>query len=141
MNLTGSVQQVAQVMIVFVGVFLVQNGTVSMGALIAALYLVWERFGLPAEFLKAWPGIMLFGGMAMVSNVKLPKLKPRRNKAFNLFQIANIAAVYILVPLRLFPEYMLVLLVAYLGVGSAYMLLNPLQLDDDELEPGEGDAA
>lgn len=115
--------------------------TTFMGALVAALFLVWDRYGLAEEYMKAWPGIMLFGGMAMVSNVKLPKLKPRKNKAINLFQIANIAAVYILVPLRLFPEYMLLLLAVYLGVGATYMLLNPPDLGEEDDASGEGDPA
>ncbi len=114
--------------------------TTFLGALVAALYLVWDVHGLPEAYLKGFPGLMLFGGMAMVSNVKLPKLKPRKSKAFNLFQIANIGAVYILVPLRLFPEYMLGLLAAYLIVGVGYFLLYPPDLGEAEPEADAGEA-
>ncbi|WP_425073389.1 type I secretion system permease/ATPase [Sagittula sp. S175] len=49
LNLTGSVQQVAQVLIIFVGVFLVRDGTVSMGALIASVILTGRTLGPLAQ--------------------------------------------------------------------------------------------
>lgn len=49
LNLTGFVQQSAQVLIVFFGVFLIREGVVSMGALIACVILTGRTLGPLAQ--------------------------------------------------------------------------------------------
>lgn len=99
--------------------------TTLCGAFVAASYLVWDNHDLDPKMLKSMSGLLLFLGFAMVSNVRLPKLKPRKNKAFNLFQAANIVAVYVLVALRMVPEYMFALILLYVVVGISWAFLNP----------------
>ena len=69
--------------------------------------------------------VLAVGAVAMVSTVRLPKLKARKNKAMNAFQIANVVVAYIAAPFRVFPEYMLGLALVYLVGGIGYCLLHP----------------
>ncbi len=76
-----------------------------------------------------YPGILVVCGVAMVSNIRLPKLKPRKNKLFNLFQAVNIIAVYGCAAARILPEYMLGLVLVYVAVGCTWAFLNPPEVD------------
>lgn len=105
--------------------------TTLCGAIIAATFLVWSKYELPEAWLKAYPGLLVVAGFAMVSNVKLPKLKPRKNKLFNAFQAANIGAAYILTALMMVPEYLGGLVLLYLVVGVGYFLLFPPTIDEE----------
>lgn len=99
--------------------------TTLCGAFVAASFLVWSKYDLPITYLKAYPGLLVFAGIAMVSNVKLPKLKPRKNKLFNLFQAINIVAAYACTAMMIFPEYLGGLVVIYLVFGLSYYILFP----------------
>jgi CDP-diacylglycerol--serine O-phosphatidyltransferase len=102
--------------------------TTICGAFVASAYLVWDIHNLDMALLKSFSGLLLFSGFAMLSNVKLPKLKPRKNKAFNLFQAFNIAAVYVLVAMRLLPEYMFALILLYVFIGTSWAFLHPNEI-------------
>ena len=99
--------------------------TTLVGALVAGFYLTWESQQLPQAALVALPFGMLVAGLSMLSSVKLPKLKLRKNKLVNLFQFANVVAAYVLAPLRLFPEYLFGLAVVYVSVGITWCLVVP----------------
>ena len=99
--------------------------TTFCGAVLALAYLTWDKYGLDAQLLHAAPVLIVAAGFAMVSNIRLPKLKGRGNKLLHWFQIANIVAVYLLAPFKLMPEYMLFLCVLYLSVGGVWAALNP----------------
>lgn len=105
--------------------------TTLCGAIVAALFLVWSKYELSESLLKAYPGLLLAAGFAMVSNIKLPKLKPRKNKLLNLFQAANIGAAYVLTALMMVPEYLGGLVALYLIVGVGYFLVYPPSIDDE----------
>jgi hypothetical protein len=60
----------------------------------------------------------------MVSRIPVPKVVTRRNLAFNLFQLANVAAVYACGILRIAPEYLLGLTWFYLVVGITFGLIK-----------------
>jgi len=64
--------------------------------------------------------------------VRLPKLKLRKNKAFNAFQIVNVGAAYVLAPLRLWPEVLFLQGVSYVVVGVTFCLLHPPGVSDDD---------
>jgi len=99
--------------------------TTFCGAVLALAYLTWDKYGLDPVMLQAAPVLLVAAGFAMVSNLRLPKLKGRGNKLVHWFQIANIAAVYVLAPFRLLPEYMLFLCLLYITVGGVWAALNP----------------
>ncbi|MCB9529197.1 MAG: CDP-alcohol phosphatidyltransferase family protein [Myxococcales bacterium] len=99
--------------------------TTFCGAVLALSYLTWDRYGLDPSLLTAAPVVLIAAGLAMVSNIRLPKLKGRKNKAIQWFQIANIAAVYAMAPFKLFPEYMLFLCVLYIVVGGTWAAFHP----------------
>jgi len=96
-----------------------------MGALVGSSFLTAMKYGLPESFFSYFPYLLAVGGFAMVSTLRLPKLKARKNKAMNAFQIANVLAAYVAAPFRVFPEYMLGLALVYLVGGVVYCLLNP----------------
>jgi CDP-diacylglycerol--serine O-phosphatidyltransferase len=91
--------------------------TTLVGALISSAWLTALAYGF-VEQLNAWLpiGLLVFGGL-MVSNVRIPKFSLRWSKPVNAFQIVNMGLVYLLVPLRLYPEYLLFL-------GSFYLLFG-----------------
>lgn len=104
--------------------------TTLIGALMATGYLTWAEYGLSESLLTPWPAYLVVAGLAMVSNVKLPKLKMRqRNVPFHLpvnaFQIGNIAAAYVLGFMKLAPGYLLFLVLLYLSVGVTWCLFHP----------------
>lgn len=104
--------------------------TTLCGAIIAALYLTGESQGLGDRWLAPFPFYLLVAAVLMVSNVRLPKLKPRRSKLLNAFQFGNVAAAYVLAPLRLAPEYLLALALIYLVVGVTWCLFHPPPEDE-----------
>ena len=106
------------------GVFFGIPGT-FMGALVASAFLTAQKYALPVSVLGYLPFVLVVGAIGMVSTVRLPKLKARKNKALNAFQFANVAAAYVAAPMRLFPEYMLCLALVYLVGGVGYCLVHP----------------
>ncbi len=95
------------------------------GAVVAAGYLTAHKYGLPEPFYGYAPILLVVAALAMVSSLRLPKLKARKNLALNLFQFGNVAAAYVAGPLRLFPEYLLGLALTYLFCGVGWCLLHP----------------
>lgn len=70
---------------------------------------------------------LIVAAFLMVSRFVLPKLKPRQNKLINLFQFVNIGLVYLMSPFQLYPEYLFVLCLIYLTVGSAAGLIYGIE--------------
>jgi CDP-diacylglycerol--serine O-phosphatidyltransferase len=118
--------------------------TTLMGALAASFYLTWESQGLPMGALTAFPAIYLVvASFLMVSSIKLPKLKLRKNMALNVFQVVNVVAAYIIAPLKLWPEVLFAQAVTYVVVGVVWCLIFPPQIEAEApATTGEtGDAA
>ncbi len=105
-----------------------------MGAVLAAGYLSFIHQGLDDSLLAYSPAALAIGAALMVSNLKLPKLKVRKNQALNVFQLGNVLAAYILGPLRLFPEYLFGLACSYLVVGVVVGMVMPPAKEPDEGE-------
>lgn len=99
--------------------------TTFCGAVLALSYLTWDRYSADPSWLAAAPFVLLVFAVAMVSSIRLPKLKGRKNKFLQWFQIVNVAAVYAIAPFQLFPEYMLSLCVLYIVVGGTWAAFNP----------------
>lgn len=111
--------------------------TTLMGALSASFYLTWESQHLPDGALLAYPVYLVVASFLMVSSVKLPKLKLRKNLALNVFQIGNVALAYVIAPLRLWPEVLLAQAVVYVTVGVVWCLIYPPTLGG----PPDGETA
>lgn len=103
--------------------------TTFCGALVASGFLVWQQNALSFRLLQSMPVVLLVCGAAMVSNIKLPKVKPRENKLVNLLQIGNIVAIYVLATARMAPEYLFGASLAYLLIGTTWAALHPPNLD------------
>ena len=80
------------------------------------------------------PFLLLILAVAMVSNVKLPKLKVRKNMALNLFQGSCVLFAYIAAPFQLFPEILFVQALFYLTVGVIWYALKPPVLEHEAEE-------
>lgn len=98
--------------------------TTLIGALLASSYLVAAGHGLLDVWMEWAPVVWIVSAIAMVSNIRLPKLKARKNTLVNVFQGANVLAIYVITPFQLYPEYHLGLCVFYLVVGILSERLN-----------------
>ncbi|MGK0359048.1 MAG: CDP-diacylglycerol--serine O-phosphatidyltransferase [Bradymonadia bacterium] len=108
------------------------------GAFLASAFLTWDKyFSAHPDFLRVLPAALIVCGVALVSNIKLPKLKPRKKVIFNIFQVVNIVAVYACTAMMLLPEYMLGLLILYVAIGGVWALLNPPDLSAYDTEDGD----
>lgn len=120
--------------------FLGVPGTL-MGAVLAAGFLTSAKYGVDDALIGYLPALLVIGAALMVSSLRIPKLKLRKSKAFNAFQMVNVAAGYVLGPLMLFPEYLFGLAFSYLVGGLAVgwrMPLDEPSSDDDAIdEPAE----
>ncbi|MEM1030695.1 MAG: CDP-alcohol phosphatidyltransferase family protein [Myxococcota bacterium] len=96
-----------------------------VGAVVASGYLTWEAYALDPALLDYSPAYLLIFAALMLSSVRLPKLRARRNRFLNALQFGNVAAAYVFGPLMIFPQYLFGLGVAYLSVGIASGLLSP----------------
>ena len=107
--------------------------TTFMGAVFSAWYLTWEKYNLSEELMAVIPFLFFIAAIAMVSSVKLPKVKPRKNLALNVFQAVNILAAYILAPLQLHPQILFIQGLFYVLVGLIWYAVNP-PLDEERDE-------
>lgn len=96
-----------------------------LGSIIGSAFLTWEKYSGSEGLLKLGPAVLIVGALLMVSTVRLPKVKTRKNKVLNAFQLGNLAAAYIFAPLMLFPEYLLFISLLYSIVGAAWCFLHP----------------
>ncbi|MAD60592.1 MAG: hypothetical protein CMH49_03620 [Myxococcales bacterium] len=109
--------------------------TTLCGATLSTFYLSTEIYapklfahGQMKESIQLSLITLLMGAaLLMVSRFVLPKLKPRKNKAINIFQFVNVGLVYLMSPFRLYPEYLLILCLLYLSVGSVSGFIHGVQ--------------
>lgn len=92
--------------------------TTFAALLLASLFLTVRDLGLGEAgsrfVVAAMPGIAVL----MVARQRIPKLKPRRSRAFNLFQVGTALAVLALSVLQVLPEVALAVGVGYLVIGA-----------------------
>ncbi len=84
---------------------------------------VW-KYDLPHACIAAYPIVLVVLGLWMVSNIPLPKVGKTSSTPFNVFLAVNAVAIYILIPLQLYPEYLLALALiwAFVGTGLAWFV-------------------
>ena len=112
--------------------------TTLSGATLSTLYLSAEIYGGEALATKTMSAdtqigllilLSIFAAL-MISPFVLPKLKPRKNLAINLFQFVNVGLAYVLSPFRLFPEYLFILCLIYIVVGFSAGAIHGVKIED-----------
>ena len=126
------------------GRFFVGIPSTAAGGMLALMYLTWERAGLGESALIAFPAIMVAFAVAMVSRVRLPKLRRQDSQIFNLIIGMSVLAAYTLAPLRLLPELLLAMTVT--NIVSAIIWAATVSTEEEEAdtpavatEGGDGD--
>lgn len=94
--------------------------TTLAGAGAASLLVVVTRHDLVAEVVPYVPPLLVLFGLLMVSPFYLPKIGRRKSPIVNCFTVFNAVAVPVLILLRELPEYLLFLVLLYIGVGLAW---------------------
>ena len=101
------------------GAFL-SAGFLSSQNLLGSNSLLFDSPLLGEEFFSIIPFVIFAGAFAMISSLRIPKLKIRRNLPLNIFQGSNVLFAYIVGPLRLFPEILFLQCSFYIIVGSIW---------------------
>lgn len=92
----------------------------SSGGLLASAVLAHAELGLPRAWLAALPAFLVLNAALMVSNLPMPKPRLAANRALRAAQMALVAAIYVLIPLRLAPTFLVALATLYTLGGFAY---------------------
>lgn len=88
------------------------------GSLVALCFLTAHELEVATpSLLGAFPALLLVCAALMVSNLPLPKLKMPTSLPARIFFIANVVAIYVMVPMQRAFWYALLVLVGYVGVG------------------------
>ena len=91
--------------------------TTFAAGIFAALMLTLTDLGLQDWQPRVLPSVALAFAVLMLSGVRLPKIKKRESRAFNLFQGSMTLLCVVVAILRTLPEVLLVLSVGYLFFG------------------------
>jgi CDP-diacylglycerol--serine O-phosphatidyltransferase len=94
----------------------------SSGGLIGSGFLATQELGLGTPSWQVFVGVLAVNAVLMVSNLPQPKLHLSKNALFRAVQIFTVVSVYVLVPLRRFPTYIVALAVIYTIGGFIYGL-------------------
>ncbi len=94
------------------------------GVIVPAAFLLATKNQPPQTVLGFFPVLMLVLALGMVSNMPVPKIKPRASKAFNVFQVVNAVACYTCGMLMVGEEYFLLLLVSFVLIGTSLELIR-----------------
>ncbi len=108
--------------------------TTFCGAFVATGFIVCADYGF-IDVLRWSPLILGFFGALMVSHLPIPKLAARKNKFFNVFQIVNVVLGYITGIARIWPEYLLALVLIYFVCGFGWGFANRQRLSAYRLDP------
>ena len=109
--------------------------TTLCGAMVGSALLVAIKYELSVDILRSLPILLGVMGIGMVSNLPVPKILPRQNKAFNAFQLANVIAIYLCGFTMKFPEYVLGLAIVYFLVGTLYGMFKQPHAVEGASEP------
>jgi CDP-diacylglycerol--serine O-phosphatidyltransferase len=106
--------------------------TTLCGAILASGWLSAASQGW-IEIVSPWlPLVLIVAGALMVSNVRIPKFVLRWSKPVNAFQVVNMLVAYVLVPLRMFPEYLFCLSTGFLLCGTGWAFFRADQAIEEE---------
>ncbi len=105
--------------------------TTFMGAISASGFLTWKHFQWQDETMAIVPFFLFLASIAMVSSVKLPKIKLHKNMALNIFQGVNVLTAYVIAPLQMWPQVLFVQGLFYVIVGVIWYAVNPPSLEEE----------
>ena len=113
--------------------------TTVMGGLLATWYLTWGSLGFSEEWMAPMPFVLLICSFAMISNIRLPKIKATKSVPFNIVLFACVLTCCILVPLQMHPEIILAI-TSSLTIGGiiAFAIHPPTEdvlFEEEEVEP------
>jgi CDP-diacylglycerol--serine O-phosphatidyltransferase len=94
--------------------------TTVAGGTVAILYLTAHKYGFDELYVRWAPFVVLGFALAMVSSIPIPKIHRLKNPFWNALQGLNMLLLYACGLLRMFPEYMLAMVVVYFAVGGGY---------------------
>ena len=100
----------------------------GFNAVVLVLLIQYDFFNQYTHLLHLPIFMMVFTAILMVSPLFLPKVKKRKNKFINLFQMVNIIIGYVVGFSMQYTEYLLALLFIYFFVGFGYALIQRDQI-------------
>jgi CDP-diacylglycerol--serine O-phosphatidyltransferase len=98
--------------------------TTAAAGLFASLSLSLDHIGLARVEPLVLPSVLIALSVLMLSSLRVPKLRRRKSRAFNVFQVSVAVACLILAVLRTLPEFLLVAALAFV-VGGILAGLRP----------------
>lgn len=108
--------------------------TTPCGAVVATMFIIMHEQEIWASM--CWFPVLLAAlGLLMVSDLPLPKVAVRESTVLNLIQGVNVVIAYLFGLLRIFPEYLLALLLVYAVVGFLWGFFNRNDLGPERLDP------
>ncbi|MBM75884.1 MAG: hypothetical protein CMK59_10830 [Proteobacteria bacterium] len=113
--------------------------TTLMGAMLGSGVLTFLKYQFPEEWMAFVPFLMLIGAFAMISSLRIPKLKLRKSLPLNIFQGSNVLFAYIFAPLKMFPQVLFIQAVSYLIIGAVWCFLGFGEQGDELIEGVEED--
>ena len=110
--------------------------TTLMGAMLAGWYLSFSHQQFSPVLMSPMPFVLLIASFAMISSIKLPKLKLTSKPWLNVLAFSNVTFSYIAAPLKKFPEILFIQAVSYALIGVIAYAINPPE-DAEEVEAEE----
>lgn len=105
--------------------------TTLAAGIYASLYLTLFDFDLLRQWGSAMVPIALALAVLMVGHLRIPKIKPRKSRAYNGFQGSMILVALIVALLQTLPVVLLVLSFGYLVIGGLVSLRKPAAADGE----------
>jgi len=104
-----------------------------VNAILMILFCKYNFFNNHPDLLYFPLVIMIATGILMVSPLFLPKLKKRKSKFINVFQLVNIVIAYVAGFAMQIPEYLMFLVLLYFVVGFSYGIINREKIINDQI--------
>jgi CDP-diacylglycerol--serine O-phosphatidyltransferase len=108
--------------------------TTSSGAMMALLLLLLHKHG-QVEMITWIPVIAAMLGGLMVSNLPLPKVGSSKTKAIVVLQGVCMVGAYVCGIARIYPEFLMALLLAFSVIGFAWGFVHREELAPTRLDP------
>ncbi len=98
-----------------------------VGGTMALMFILGVRYDSPG--LLTWtPALAVLLAALMLSNIPLPKVGKTRSRMVNVWQLVNGPLSYVAGVLRIWPEYLLAMVVIYLAGGLGWGLIHRREL-------------
>ncbi len=114
--------------------------TTLLGAILSSGFITMHKLSetssslFQEEYFAAVPFLLFASAFALISSLRIPKLKIRKNLPLNIFQASNVLFAYMVAPFKMFPEVLFVQSFFYLVVGVIWAISpwrNILEADEE----------